>query len=123
MTITNYKSYLAAAAGAKTFVYGYSWDVNVNHKAAYPIIRATPKDWGLPRGSSFKIKQEFVIYNINADAATSWDECISIWNTYKGLLNSQIVLDDVDSVDLLPLGETVENGQAIKIVANLTIWC
>lgn len=124
MTILTYSTALETAASPfETFKYGYSWEINLNHKEAYPVLRAYPEKWGLPRTESFKLDQEFWIYNIAADIVTSWDEALVLWAAFAANLPTNISLNQVNSVDLYPLGKTVEYGQAIKIVANLTIWC
>lgn len=124
MTIAAYKLILeTASTDFESFLYGYSWDVNIKHKADYPVLRAYPVKWGLPRAESFKIDQEFWVYNINADMVTSWDEAIALWKKFAAKLTGNVTLNEVKDVELFPLGKTVEQGQAIKIIANVTIWC
>lgn len=122
MTILQYKTHLEAATTG-TFIFGFSWDVNLEHKNKYPIIRAYPQKWGISNRESFKIKQEFFIYNIGITKEDSWDVMIAIWNAYVAILDSHITVNKIDGIELFPLGQTVEQGQAIKIIADLTIWC
>jgi len=129
MTIQYYKTILETAAlatSAETFVFGYSWDVNIKHKDSYPVFRAYPEKWSNVRADKFVIKQEFWIYNIDAnkDNVASWDTMIAIWEDFKTKLTGNVRANAVaDSIDLYQMGQTVENGQAIKIVTDLTIWC
>ena len=123
MTVQAYSDILETAAGSNGYIFGYDWDVNKNVKLTFPLVRAYPFNWGLPRSESFTISQSFFIYVKNENKVTGWDAAIAVWETFKGNLTGNVEVTEVTAAQIHYYGFTIEQAVVLEVTANVKIYC